>query len=96
MAQHGKRYLTLESSSTESITPGRRRWPGQGHGEYEVDETIELTSTSAFDPRHSDQQVAAPSLPHGLGRPSACSFSRKVKTPANARKPAPTSSPTTK
>ncbi len=71
MAQHGKRFLTLEKqfdrdqnyALPEAITMVKNM------ANAKFDETVEVHFRLGIDPRHSDQQVRSTVLlPHGLGK----------------------------
>lgn len=71
MAQHGKRYTTLEK-----LFDRQKYYPladavglVKAMANTKFDETIELHFHLGIDPRHSDQQVRSTVLlPHGLGK----------------------------
>ena len=71
MAQHGKRYLTLEK-----LFDRQKYYPLNDAvglikqmANTKFDETVELHFNLGIDPRHSDQQVRSTVLlPHGLGK----------------------------
>jgi len=70
MAQHGKRYLTLEKQFDRRVLPlADAVGLVKGMANTKFDETIELHFHLGIDPRHSDQQVRSTVLlPHGLGK----------------------------
>lgn len=71
MAQHGKRYQTVEKTFDRQQYYPLSEAVGmvKGMANAKFDETIELHFNLGIDPRHSDQQVRSTVLlPHGLGK----------------------------
>ncbi len=71
MAQHGKRYLTLEKQfdrdQTYALPEAINLVKSMANAKF--DETVEVHFRLGIDPRHSDQQVRSTVLlPHGLGK----------------------------
>ncbi len=71
MAQHGKRYQTLEKQynrdQTYALAEAINLVKGMANAKF--DETVEVHFRLGIDPRHSDQQVRSTVLlPHGLGK----------------------------
>src|SRR5579871_3497965 len=71
MAEHGKRYETLEKTLDRQKYYPLNEAVGmiKSMANTKFDETIELHFHLGIDPRHSDQQVRSTVLlPHGLGK----------------------------
>ncbi len=71
MAQHGKRYQTLEKQynrdQTYALAEAINLVKSMANAKF--DETVEVHFRLGIDPRHSDQQVRSTVLlPHGLGK----------------------------
>ncbi len=71
MAQHGKRYQTLEKQfdrdQTYALVEAINLVKSMANAKF--DETVEVHFRLGIDPRHSDQQVRSTVLlPHGLGK----------------------------